>query len=51
VEIGFLSNPREEALLRKSDYRQKLAEALFRGVSRYADSLSHINQLAKAGKD
>jgi len=51
VEIGFLSNPREEALLRKPDYRQKLAEALFRGVSRYADSLSHINQLAKAGKD
>ena len=31
VEIGFLSNPREEALLRKPDYRQKLAEALFRG--------------------
>jgi N-acetylmuramoyl-L-alanine amidase len=49
VEIGFLSNSREEALLRKSDYRQKLAEALFRGVSRYADSLSH-NQVAKAGE-
>ena len=42
AEIGFVSNPREEALLKKSDYRQKLAEALFRGVSRYADSLSHF---------
>jgi N-acetylmuramoyl-L-alanine amidase len=42
VEIGFLSNPKEEALLKKPDYRQKLADALCRGVSRYADSLSHF---------
>jgi N-acetylmuramoyl-L-alanine amidase len=42
AEIGFLSNPKEEALLKKPDYRQKLAEALYRGVSRYADSLSHF---------
>jgi N-acetylmuramoyl-L-alanine amidase len=42
AEIGFISNPREEALLKKPDYRQKLAEALYRGVSRYAESLSHF---------
>ncbi len=42
AEIGFLSNPREEALLNKSDYRQKLAEALFRGLSKYAEGLSHF---------
>jgi len=42
AEIGFLSNPREEALLKKPEYRQKLAEALYRGLSRYADSLSHF---------
>jgi N-acetylmuramoyl-L-alanine amidase len=42
AEIGFLSNPKEEALLKKPDYRQKLAEALYRGVSAYADSLSHF---------
>jgi N-acetylmuramoyl-L-alanine amidase len=41
-EIGFVTNAREEALLRKSDYRQKLAEALYRGLSRYAESLSHF---------
>lgn len=46
VEIGFLSNSREEALLKKSDYRQKLAESLYRGISRYADTLSHF-QVAK----
>jgi N-acetylmuramoyl-L-alanine amidase len=45
VEIGFLSNSREESLLKKSDYRQKLAEALYRGISKYAESLSHF-QLA-----
>lgn len=42
AEIGFLSNSREEALLKKSDYRDKLAEALYRGISRYAESLSHF---------
>jgi N-acetylmuramoyl-L-alanine amidase len=47
AEIGFLSNPREEALLKKADYRQRLAEALFRGVQRYAESLSHF-QVAQA---
>lgn len=46
AEIGFLTNTREEALLKRSDYRQKLAEALYRGVSRYADTLSHF-QVAK----
>jgi len=49
AEIGFLSNGREEALLKKPDYRQKLAEALYRGVSRYAESLSHF-QVAQNSK-
>ncbi len=42
AEIGFLSNAREEALLKRPDYRQRLAEALFRGVQRYAATLSHF---------
>jgi N-acetylmuramoyl-L-alanine amidase len=42
AEIGFLTNVREEALLRKPEYRQKLADALYRGLSRYAESLSHF---------
>src|SRR5579883_763870 len=50
AEIGFLSNPREEALLRRPEYRQKLAEALFRGVQRYAEGLSHF-QVAKADNE
>ena len=47
AEIGFLSNSREEALLKKPDHRQKLAEALYKGVSRYAQSLSHF-EVARA---
>ena len=42
AEIGFLTNVKEEILLKKPDYRQRLAEALYRGVSRYAESLSHF---------
>jgi N-acetylmuramoyl-L-alanine amidase len=47
AEIGFLSNAREEALLKKSDYRDKLAEALYKGIDRYASSLSHFAVAAR----
>jgi N-acetylmuramoyl-L-alanine amidase len=49
AEIGFLSNPKEEALLKKPEHRQRLAEALYRGVNRYAQSLSHF-QLAQSNE-
>jgi len=42
TEIGFLSNPRDEKELRKPETRQKIAEALYRGIAQYADSLSHL---------
>jgi len=42
AEIGFISNPHEESLLKRPDHRQRLAEALYRGVSRYAQNLSHF---------
>lgn len=46
AEIGFVTNPREEQLLKRPDYRQKIADALYKGVSKYAESLSHF-QLAQ----
>jgi len=46
VEIGFLTNASDEALLRKSEHRQKIAEALYKGIASYADTLSHF-QVAK----
>ena len=42
AEIGFLSNTRDEKNLMKPEYRQKVAEALFKGVSQYSQSLSHF---------
>jgi len=42
AEISFMSNPTDERLLRKPEYRQKVAEGLFRGVQRYASSLSGV---------
>ena len=35
VEIAFISNPDEEALLRDDPYRNKLVEALHTGIRRY----------------
>jgi len=46
AEIGFVSNPKDELLLKRSDYRQKIAEALYKGLSGYAGTLSHF-QVAK----
>ncbi len=48
AEIGFVSNPHDERLLKHDDQRQKIAEALLKGVSQYASTLSHV-QLASAG--
>lgn len=49
AEIGFVSNPRDERQMRRPDQRQKIAEALCKGVAQYANSLSHV-QLARASE-
>lgn len=36
IETAFLSNPTEEAKLRKSAYRQRIAGAIFKGIEQYA---------------
>lgn len=46
AEIGFLTNANDEALMRKSEHRQKIAEALYKGIAAYAESLSQL-QVAK----
>jgi N-acetylmuramoyl-L-alanine amidase len=47
AEIGFLSNSHEESLLKTSEYRNKLAEALYNGMKAYAESLSHFQATSK----
>lgn len=49
TEIGFLSNAQEEALLRKTAYRQKIAEALYQGILQYAQTLSHFQVATRDG--
>ena len=51
TEIGFLSNPRDEKELRKPETRQKIAEALYKGISQYSDSLSHFAVARRAQDD
>ena len=48
VEVGFLSNVKEEAALKTPAYRQKLAEALLEGLEAYMDSLSHLEVTERA---
>ena len=46
AEIGFVSNPKDEAILKKADTRQKIAEGLYKGLAGYAGTLSQF-QVAK----
>jgi N-acetylmuramoyl-L-alanine amidase len=46
AEIGFLTNASDEALMRKTEHRQKIAEALYKGIASYAETLSQF-QVAK----
>jgi N-acetylmuramoyl-L-alanine amidase len=42
AEIGFISNAHDESIMRRDEYRQRTAEALYKGLSSYASSLSHF---------
>ncbi len=42
AEISFVSNPQDEKLLKKPEYRQRIAESLFHGIQRYASSLGGV---------
>lgn len=51
VEIGFLSNKREETSLKSPDYRQSVAQAVFDGLNTYLSSLSHFDSKVRAAKE
>ncbi len=48
AEISFLTNPDDASELRQGQYRQRIAESLYRGVSRYVASLNGV-RVAQAG--
>jgi N-acetylmuramoyl-L-alanine amidase len=47
TEISFLTNAQDARLLRSSEYRQQIAEALMGGIQRYQRSLKSVNTVAK----
>jgi N-acetylmuramoyl-L-alanine amidase len=49
AEISFLTNPRDEHLLEQPQYRQQIAEGLYRGVAGYVATLGSM-QIAQRGK-
>jgi N-acetylmuramoyl-L-alanine amidase len=42
AEISFLTNPDDATELRDPQYRERIAESLYRGVARYANGLSRL---------
>jgi len=49
AEVSFVSSPTDEQNLQSPVYRQKIAEALYKGIGRYAVSSNHV-KLASAPK-
>jgi N-acetylmuramoyl-L-alanine amidase len=47
AEISFLSNPTDERRLQTPDYRQKIAESLYKGIARYVSGLSGVKVAVK----
>jgi N-acetylmuramoyl-L-alanine amidase len=49
AEVSFVSSPTDEQKLRSDGYREQIAEALYRGIARYAAN-SHAVKMASTGK-
>jgi N-acetylmuramoyl-L-alanine amidase len=50
AEISFVSNPNDERKLQKPDYRQKIAESLYRGIAKYVGGLSGVKLASKSAQ-
>ena len=50
AEISFVSNPTDEHRLQTSEYRQRIAESLYRGIAKYVDGLSGVKVASKLDK-
>jgi N-acetylmuramoyl-L-alanine amidase len=51
AEISFVSNPVDEKKLETPEYRQKIAESLYKGIAKYAGGLSGVKVASKFNKD
>jgi N-acetylmuramoyl-L-alanine amidase len=50
AEISFISNPGDERRLRSPEYRQRIAESLYRGIARYVNGLGGVKLATRMEK-
>ena len=50
AEISFVSNPGDERRLQTPEYRQRIAESLYRGIQKYVSGLSGVKVATKMAK-
>jgi N-acetylmuramoyl-L-alanine amidase len=50
AEISFVSNPTDEHRLETAEYRQRIADSLYRGVAKYVGGLSGVRVASKLEK-
>jgi N-acetylmuramoyl-L-alanine amidase len=50
AEISFVSNPTDARRLQTPEYRQRIAESLYRGIAKYASGLSGVKVASRIGK-
>ena len=51
AEISFISNPTDEKKLETSEYRQKIADSLYKGIAKYVNGLSGVKVAAKLASE
>lgn len=50
AEVSFVSSPADERNLQSSAYRQRIAQALYKGISRYAEASHSVRMASTSGK-
>jgi len=50
AEVSFVSNPTDARKLKTADYRQRIADSLFNGISKYVGGLSGVKVASKMPK-
>jgi N-acetylmuramoyl-L-alanine amidase len=43
AEVSFVSSPTDEKSLQSATYRQRIAEALYKGVANYSSTVHRMN--------
>jgi N-acetylmuramoyl-L-alanine amidase len=51
AEISFVSNPGDERKLKTSEYRQRIAESLYKGINKYVSGLSGVKVASQLHED